>query len=181
MPNSREYIWIERYLLATGSMRYYVEDQQAKAAREGAPLDAIHYNEREDRWHTCGDIRDNVLRVRLGLPALPPAPSSYEALAKFDAAKAPPGFALPDPEMPEFSNARRATHAARGLAAYAATKDQADEDPETTVQDFLTDLRHFCDGHGYDFGWLVDRGYGNYVHERTNALGAARGEEEGDG
>lgn len=161
----REYTWIEKWGLSLGSFRHYILAEQQRAAEAGAPLNAISYNDRTKQWSTTDDIKSNDARSRLGLPLLPPAPSSYEALVKFDAAKAPPGFSLPDPEMPETSNQRRAEAAAKGLAAYAAITHQEDEDIETTVQDFLTDLRHFCDGHGFDFAWLCDRGYGNYVHE----------------
>lgn len=160
-----EYAWIEKWGLSLGSFRYYIVAEQQRAAEAGAPLNAISYNDRTKRWSTTDDIKSNDVRSQLGLPLLPPAPSSYEALVKFDAAKAPPGFSLPNPETPETSNQRRASFAAKGLAAYAAITHQEDEGIETTVQDFLTDLRHFCDGHGFDFAWLCDRGYGNYEHE----------------
>lgn len=160
-----EYTWIEKWGLLLGSFRYYICAEQQRAAEAGAPLNAISYNDRTKQWSTTDDIKSNDARSRLGLPLLPPAPSSYEALVKFDAAKAPPGFSLPDPEMPETSNQRRASFAAKGLAAYAAITHQEGEDIETTVQDFLTDLRHFCDGHGIDFEWICERGRGNYEHE----------------
>ena len=173
-----DYVWIEKWLSATGSFPYYITAQQRLAADTDAPLDAIHYSEATKHWHTTDDIVAPELRAHIGLPPLPPMPSSFEELSRFDPEEYPPGFALPDPEMPETSNSARATFAAHALAAYAKAVHQEGEDVATNIGDLLSDLRHFCDGHGLDFAELDERGRNHYAYEAAIVAGLVRTKKE---
>jgi hypothetical protein len=41
-----------------GSQQYYIEAQQAKAARENAPLDALYRSDNAGGWVTISDLRE---------------------------------------------------------------------------------------------------------------------------
>lgn len=54
IPDDYKYIWAWGKMF--GSMDYYI-DRQIKKAREGnAPLDALYYDNTENKWHTVGDV-----------------------------------------------------------------------------------------------------------------------------
>jgi len=39
------------------SFEYYIKGEQAKASRDGAPVDAIYYNHTLDRWMYVRDLK----------------------------------------------------------------------------------------------------------------------------
>jgi hypothetical protein len=52
------------------------------------------------------------------------------------------------------------------LEAYAASTGLGDPAlDDCVVSDLLSDLRHWCDIHDWDFGILDRRGYNHYMHE----------------
>lgn len=51
--------------------------------------------------------------------------------------------------------------------ALLATYEEADEEPETAIQDMLADLRHLCDALHLDFARLDQKAYDNYSYERA--------------
>jgi hypothetical protein len=55
MPKANEYVYIKRWGECLGSFPYYIADQQAKAAAEGAPLTAIYHRDGEG-WHTIEQV-----------------------------------------------------------------------------------------------------------------------------
>jgi hypothetical protein len=82
--------------------------------------------------------------------------------------KAPLKFFDPDPVVPTRSNALRANRVADAFTAYAAEEKLTREDPETILVDFLTDLRHWCDGHGIDLNDYLDRSARAHKEEGGN-------------
>ena len=54
MPDDYKYVWAWGKLL--GSMDYYIDRQIKKAREENAPLDAVYYDNKENKWHTVGDV-----------------------------------------------------------------------------------------------------------------------------
>jgi hypothetical protein len=42
------------------------------------------------------------------------------------------------------------------------------EDPETTLRDMFTDLRHYAAKNGVDLGWALDRSYAHFVNESND-------------
>jgi hypothetical protein len=167
MPHPSDYTLIRKWHEMTGSQPYYWTNLQEKAAKENAPVNAIYYDRGAERWRTADDVRAAAPRSRLGLPELPleERPVS-EQIGIFNKAQAPKVFFEEDPYTPGHSNATRAGFAARALASYARETND-DEDVETLLVDFMSDLRHLCDGHGLDFAELDRRGYNQYVEEAS--------------
>lgn len=61
-----EYVAIKLWGIELGSYPYYIKDQQAKASREGAPVDALYFCQpthapagSADRWICVSDLKDN--------------------------------------------------------------------------------------------------------------------------
>lgn len=53
---AKQYRAIEAWGRSTGSHQYYIEAQQARAARENAPLDAIYRHDGDGGWATLRDL-----------------------------------------------------------------------------------------------------------------------------
>lgn len=51
-----DYIYIRAWHLMTGSYQYYVDMMVSKARRDGAPENAIYYDDRSREWKTVDDI-----------------------------------------------------------------------------------------------------------------------------
>lgn len=58
------------------------------------------------------------------------------------------------------NNAERGKRAAVALKTYTNRQDGLD-----CVRDLLTDLRHYCDTYGIDFGYEDDVAHDNYLSE----------------
>jgi hypothetical protein len=63
-----------------------------------------------------------------------------------------------DPDNEGVSNLRRAITAANTLRHYR-NEQGYNEDAETVVMDFMSDLRHFCDAAGLDWAYLWESSY----------------------
>lgn len=42
-----------------GSYEYYIKGEQAKASHDGAPVDAIYFNDTIKRWYYVRDLQPN--------------------------------------------------------------------------------------------------------------------------
>lgn len=175
MNRPEQYVWIARWGRGLGSRHAYVLGEQTRAAADGAPLNAVYYDDRAKRWRTTDDLRYADTRKSLGLPALEgeERPVS-EQLVDLPRNHAPTGFFDPDPEMEETSNAARALAAARAVAGYARSQGLEADDLRTAIGDLLCDLRHLCDAHGLDFAQVDEDGTRHYEHERNLAAEEAR-------
>jgi hypothetical protein len=69
----------------------------------------------------------------------------------------------------EISNRDRVEWAAIGVNAYAAEVFMGQEFEEVVIQDFLTDLMHFCESNGFDFADICAKAEGNYRVEKEQA------------
>ena len=78
----------------------------------------------------------------------------------------PPDEECRDPNT--LTNEERSDQAAAGLRAYA--QEIGVDTADTTVQDLLADLAHWCDRHGVDLWDCWDSAGRNY-HEETNGKG----------
>lgn len=62
-----EYVLIAAWGKSLGSMSYYVRDQQHKAARDNAPVDAVYFAPEQNRWVTLAECvqstQEDVNRV----------------------------------------------------------------------------------------------------------------------
>lgn len=71
MPKPSEYIWIKKWGQMAGSLAYYIEDEQGRAADDDAPLNAIYRDlgpgGKPGRWRTTDDITVATTRAALGL------------------------------------------------------------------------------------------------------------------
>ena len=56
MSKPSDYIGIQKWHEVTGSMDYYWEALQEKAALENAPLDAIYRGFTSKKWMTVGEL-----------------------------------------------------------------------------------------------------------------------------
>lgn len=80
-------------------------------------------------------------------------------------------FSTPDPIDPNMTNRRRAGFAAKGLSAFGravgvvSPSGEVGDDLKTIVQDLLTDLMHFCSGHGIDWADVLEDARGMYEQE----------------
>ncbi len=151
------------------SYAYYVMDLQRQAAQDGAPLDAVYWDDKgSGRWVTGSEIKEATARARLGLTPLTGADRPFkEQVIDFDPKVAPSVFFATDTESEE-TNATRATRAAHALIAYTRLNN-SEEDISTVVGDFLSDLRHLCDGHGLDFDALNHTGSRHHAYESNAA------------
>lgn len=83
----------------------------------------------------------------------------------------PEGFYDADPWDDQRSNALRAVTAARAVETYGRDRGMINDDGKlhddlpTIVQDLITDVIHFCDGHNIDFQELVERAESMYAQE----------------
>lgn len=66
-PEEYALIWLWGRLLS--SQPSWIREQQERAAREGAPLNAIY--RKEVRWHTADEVLHPDTRALLGLGPLP--------------------------------------------------------------------------------------------------------------
>jgi len=65
MSMPRDYKHIAAWGKMMGSHRYYIDQQQAMAASDNAPIDAVYYNDRDKKWTVIGDCNANTqARVR---------------------------------------------------------------------------------------------------------------------
>lgn len=71
------------------------------------------------------------------------------------------------PEANRHDNTRRAGFALAAVQEYARVCNEADEEPEIVISDFLGDLRHLCDAVGLSFEALSDHGDWHYQAEVT--------------
>lgn len=74
MSKPTDYVWIARWCRFMGSAPYYVELEQERACKDGAPLTAIHRDitdpaTRAYRWATVDEVKSERARHALGLPA----------------------------------------------------------------------------------------------------------------
>lgn len=85
-----------------------------------------------------------------------------------DFSKAPENFDKPDPEYADLAtgvtNRIRARRVSRALRAYVP--DDVEDGPEELVRSFLTDLLHWCDGHGIDVNGEMARARLMYEEEQ---------------
>lgn len=70
MPRADQYEWIRKWGRNMGSFRYFIEEEQRRAAAEGAPLNAT-FRQHDGTWSTTDDILRADTRARLGLPPEP--------------------------------------------------------------------------------------------------------------
>lgn len=56
MPKPSEYRAIAMWGRQLGSYQYYIDNEQAKAARENAPIDALY--ERDGKWVCVSDLQE---------------------------------------------------------------------------------------------------------------------------
>ena len=56
MPKSQEYKALAVWHKETGSMPYYIQQEQEKAAKDNAPLNAIYYSMSQEAWMTTDDL-----------------------------------------------------------------------------------------------------------------------------
>ena len=68
---------------------------------------------------------------------------------------------------PDVTNSDRAGFAASALREYRRQvgHNRSGEDFSTSVQDLLTDLRHFCDQEGIDFDPILRNSAGHHAEE----------------
>jgi len=59
--NPTDYIWIARWNEFLG-YSYITEEQQRRAAEEGAPVDAIFKDRQTDRWVRIGEVKNEATR-----------------------------------------------------------------------------------------------------------------------
>lgn len=49
------YLWGKQL----GSMMYYIENEQERAASDNAPIDALYYSQTEEKWNCVSDLSEN--------------------------------------------------------------------------------------------------------------------------
>lgn len=68
--NPEDYVMIRRWGRMLGSHAWYVYNEQAQAAKDNAPLDAIY--KRGDLWYRARHVENMATRERIGLPPYAP-------------------------------------------------------------------------------------------------------------
>ena len=61
MNEPKDYRYIKAWGRMMGSFAYYIRDEQAKASKDNAPLDAIYYKS-EDGWHVYSEVTNQETR-----------------------------------------------------------------------------------------------------------------------
>jgi hypothetical protein len=56
MAEPKDYKHIRAWGNSLRSYEYYIFGEQTKAAEDNAPLNAIYYSDREERWYTADEI-----------------------------------------------------------------------------------------------------------------------------
>ena len=64
MSKPSEYVWIKRWGKHLGSFDYYIQNQQALAAEENAPVDAI-YKDDDGNWRRIGQVTNIHTRISM--------------------------------------------------------------------------------------------------------------------
>lgn len=64
MHKPNDYLDIRAWSLNMGSYEYYIKDQQAKAAADGAPVNAIYFSIGRGRWVTADEITSETTKER---------------------------------------------------------------------------------------------------------------------
>lgn len=58
MPQPKDYTAVDFWHRRTGSFQYYIDDQQEKAARDNAPLDAT-YKDESGNWNQMSKLPEH--------------------------------------------------------------------------------------------------------------------------